>query len=145
MKHSFASWPALLRNNRASGSVVEACVRFERFSPWKSRSPLLPGAVGPPEPSFGRKLFSEAQASIRVPSTLKCSVDSRRLTLATMMPPIFLSLLEAYRACVLDEYELITMKGFDAATSDLLAQHLREALDDILTTLISRVRKERGQ
>src|SRR5215204_6613612 len=33
------------------------------------------------EPSFGRKLFIDAQASISVPSTLKCSVDSRRLTL----------------------------------------------------------------
>src|SRR5688572_8560510 len=43
-------------------------------------SPLRPGAEGPPEPSFGRKLFIDAQASISVPSTLKCSVDSRLLS-----------------------------------------------------------------
>src|SRR5215213_5833792 len=39
---------------------------------------VAPG--GSPEPSFGRKLFIEAQASISVPSTLPCSVDSRRFT-----------------------------------------------------------------
>lgn len=49
--------------------------------------------------------------------------------------------LEDYRARVMDEYETVTFKGFDAATSDLLAQHLREALDDILTTLVSRARE----
>jgi hypothetical protein len=43
----------------------------------------------PPEPSpsssplrsdFGRKLFIDAQASISVPSTLKCSLESSRFT-----------------------------------------------------------------
>jgi hypothetical protein len=29
---------------------------------------------------LGRKLFIEAQASMSVPSTLKCSLDRRRLT-----------------------------------------------------------------
>jgi hypothetical protein len=46
-----------------------------RFPPWKfapsSSSPL---------PSLGRKLFCEAQASISVPSTEKCSSDSSGLT-----------------------------------------------------------------
>jgi hypothetical protein len=51
--------------------VVETCVSFERFSLWKLRSPLRPGAGGSPEPSFGRKLFIDAQASISVPSTEK--------------------------------------------------------------------------
>jgi hypothetical protein len=32
-------------------------------------------------PSLGRKLFSDAQASISVPSTEKCSLDSSRRTL----------------------------------------------------------------
>src|SRR5512144_294022 len=60
MKQSRLAWPSPLRNSRASASVVERCVSFERFSPWKSRSPLRPGAGGVPEPSFGRKLFGLA-------------------------------------------------------------------------------------
>ena len=44
------------------------------------RSPLRPGPGGSPEPSFGRKLFIEAQASIRVPSTEKWSHDRSRFT-----------------------------------------------------------------
>ena len=58
-----------LRMSRASGSVVDAWVSLLRFSPWKSRSPLRPGPGGVPPPSFGRKLFMLAQATIRVPST----------------------------------------------------------------------------
>src|SRR3984893_14128793 len=42
MWQSLASLPAPLRNKRASGSVVEKCVSFLRFSPWKSRSALRP-------------------------------------------------------------------------------------------------------
>ena len=42
-----------------------------RFSPWKSRSPLRPGAGGSSEPSLARKLFKQAQASTSVPSTEK--------------------------------------------------------------------------
>src|SRR5215831_670036 len=45
---------------------------------------LLPMEVGPPSssplPSLGRKLFCEAQASISVPSTEKCSSDNSGLT-----------------------------------------------------------------
>jgi hypothetical protein len=41
---------------------------------------LRPGPGGEPEPSFGRKLFIEAQASISVPSTEKCSSESSVLT-----------------------------------------------------------------
>ena len=40
------------------------------------------GAGGSPEPSFGRKLLRLAQASNKVPSTEKCSLDNKALTLA---------------------------------------------------------------
>src|SRR5262249_55765498 len=53
-----------------------------RRSPWKSCAPLRPGPGGSPEPSFGRKLFGLAQASSSVPSTEKCSLDNKRLTLS---------------------------------------------------------------
>jgi hypothetical protein len=69
-----------LRISRASGSVVEACVSLLRFSPWKSRSPLRPASGGEPLPSFGRKLFMLAHASISVPSTEKWSSDSSAFT-----------------------------------------------------------------
>ena len=60
MKHSLASLPLPLRNSRASGSVVEACVWFSRFS---HESPL-PGCAPRREgggASLGRKLFRDAQ------------------------------------------------------------------------------------
>jgi hypothetical protein len=41
---------------------------------------LRPVAGGSPPPSFGRKLFMLAQASINVPSTEKCSAESSSLT-----------------------------------------------------------------
>ena len=62
------------------------CVWLERFSPRKSAGalrppPIMPLDVPPPSGgSFGRKLFIEAHASISVPSTEKCSLDSNRLT-----------------------------------------------------------------
>ena len=77
MKQSFASLPAPLRNSLASGSVVEAWVSLLRFWPRKSCSPLRPASGGGPDPSFGRKLLVLAQASSSVPSTEKCSVESR--------------------------------------------------------------------
>ena len=49
-----------------------------RVAPWKSRSPLRPRAGGPPDPSFGCKLFMLAHASISAPSTERCSDDSSR-------------------------------------------------------------------
>ena len=55
------------------GSVALAWVSFERFSPRKSRSPLRPPSGGAPPPSFGRKLFIDAQALSSVPSTVKWS------------------------------------------------------------------------
>jgi hypothetical protein len=62
--------------------VVEAWVALERTSPRKFTSALRPPSDGgSSEPSLGLKLFIEAQASIRVPSTEKCSVDNRRFTL----------------------------------------------------------------
>src|SRR5215467_469480 len=86
MWQSFASFPAPLRNSRASGSVVEKCVSFLRFSPRKLRSALRPPLRAPPPdggpslPSLGTKLFMLAQASISVPSTEKCSLESRPRT-----------------------------------------------------------------
>src|ERR1700726_3651700 len=41
---------------------------------------LRPGPGGSPEPSFGRKLLRLAQASSKVPSTEKCSLDNKALT-----------------------------------------------------------------
>src|SRR5215472_12560860 len=52
-----------------------ACVSFLRFCPWKLAPPS-----SSPLPSLGRKLFCEAQASISVPSTEKCSSDNSGLT-----------------------------------------------------------------
>jgi hypothetical protein len=46
--------------------------------------------------------------------------------------------LKDYRARVLDEYREATIKGADAATSDLLAQELYDALDTILSRVIAR-------
>jgi len=80
MWQSCAGCPEDLQNSLASGSVVEAWVSLLRFSPWKSRSPLRPGSGGAPLPSLGQKLFMLAQASIRVPSTEKCSDDSSGAT-----------------------------------------------------------------
>src|SRR6516164_5648270 len=67
--------PPGLRLSRQSGSVVLACVSFLRFWPWKLAPPS-----SSPLPSLGRKLFCEAQASISVPSTEKCSSDNSGLT-----------------------------------------------------------------
>src|SRR5512133_801621 len=83
MKQSWLCWPLPLRNSRASSSVAERWVSLERFSPLKSRSPLRPGAGSSPEPSFGRKLFRLAHAWISVPSTEKCSQESRPSTRAS--------------------------------------------------------------
>lgn len=48
-----------------------------RFSPLKSTVGLRPPSSGGLlDPSFATKLFIEAQASIRVPSTVKCSEDT---------------------------------------------------------------------
>src|SRR5271157_722014 len=64
-----------VRYSRASRSVVDSCVSFQRGSPRKSTVGLPGssggGAVSPA--SFFWKLFQLAQASISVPSTVKCS------------------------------------------------------------------------
>lgn len=71
----------------ASGSVVLRCVLLDRFSPLKSADALRPPPSAPPlsvrpasPGSLGLKLFGEAQASIEVPSTEKCSLDSSFFT-----------------------------------------------------------------
>src|SRR6266702_3545780 len=80
MWQSLAACPAAFLYSRASRSVVEAWVSLLRGLPRKSASPLRPGAGGSPEPSFGLKLFMLAHASINVPSTEKCSSDSKGST-----------------------------------------------------------------
>jgi hypothetical protein len=67
----------LLRAKRASGSVVEPWVALKRRSPWKSTVGLPGSRGGGRGVSFRRKLFSPAHASIKVPSTVKCSADNR--------------------------------------------------------------------
>ncbi len=64
--------PALFLNSRASASVVLAWVSLQRSCPLKFTSGLRPGGV-PLSSSLRLKLLCEAQASISVPSTLKCS------------------------------------------------------------------------
>ena len=58
------------------------CVAFERFSPLKLAGVLRPPPLGSSLSGggFGLKLFLEAQASVSVPSTEKCSLDNSRLT-----------------------------------------------------------------
>ena len=51
--------------------------------------------------------------------------------------------LEGYRSRVLSEYNEATIKNVDAATSDAWAQELVDALDALLSPLISRVRENR--
>src|SRR6266516_3479860 len=80
----------LLRMSRASGSVVDACVWLVRSSPRKL-TVGLPGSSGggrsPGASSRGRKLLSEAHASIKVPSTVKCSVEISRAVFARSTIP----------------------------------------------------------
>ena len=72
---SFGLLALALAASFASGSVVDSCVSFERFSPWKSTVGLPGSSGGVPRrlPSFFLKLLSDAHASISVPSTVKCS------------------------------------------------------------------------
>src|SRR3954469_22002502 len=71
---SFASLPSPLRARRALGSVVVSCVSLQRRSPKSTVG--LPGSSGggPFLLSLGLKLFTHAQASTSVPSTVKCSL-----------------------------------------------------------------------
>src|SRR5208337_4894346 len=71
---SLASLPVPFFASLASGSVVDWWVAFWRRWPWKFTLGLprsSGGSVGPS--SLRLKLLSEAQASISVPSTVKCS------------------------------------------------------------------------
>ena len=74
----FAVCPFPFVANFDSGSVVDSCVSFFRFLPRKFTDGL-PGSSGGSRSSFrsplGRKLFKLAHASIKVPSTVKCSCD----------------------------------------------------------------------
>src|SRR4029077_12304236 len=64
------------RASRASESLFDACVSFDRRSPRKF-TVGLPGSTGGGSglPAFGWKLFILAHASSNVPSTPKCSSD----------------------------------------------------------------------
>jgi hypothetical protein len=79
MKLSLASLPRPLRNSRVRiggrGVAVAAAPLAVEV-----RSPLRPPAGGSSESSLGRKFFMLADASMSVPSTEKCSSESRRLT-----------------------------------------------------------------
>ena len=61
VKESLASLPLPFLARRASGSVVEAWVALERFSPWKSTSSLRPWAGGSSE---GDRLLDENSSSM---------------------------------------------------------------------------------
>ena len=74
-------------NSQAPLSVAEAWVAFERRLPRKSRTALRSAGGSSSPPSLRRKLFIDAQASISVPSTEKCSSDSSRRTRAPAAPP----------------------------------------------------------
>jgi hypothetical protein len=73
---SFASLPLPFRASFASGSVVDSCVAFERFSLWKS-------TVGLPGSSGGRPiaglLVLLAKALKRCPRLDQCAVDGEVL------------------------------------------------------------------
>ena len=75
----------------ASGSVMEECVSFLRFSPWKSRgiaasTPRTFPEGGLPS-SLSTKLFMLARASINVRSTEKCSLDKSLRTCGRFSTP----------------------------------------------------------
>ena len=57
---------------------VCVCVSLERCWPWKSMCGLRPGGGGSSVPSRRRMLLTADQASISVPSKLKCSDYSSR-------------------------------------------------------------------
>src|SRR5438552_18663255 len=66
-----------MRASRASGSAVDAWVVLRRRSPWKS-TVGLPGSSGSAGgASFRLKLLRLVHASTNVPSTVKCSSESR--------------------------------------------------------------------
>ena len=78
------AWPLCRRlcgtaGHRGGGRAMRI---VPALSPWKSRSVLRPPRRRRPlpegglRPAFGTKLFMLAQASISVPSTEKCSLDS---------------------------------------------------------------------
>src|SRR5450631_3565372 len=74
-KHSLASLPLPLRADIASGSVVKPCVSLVRVLPRKSTPPRP--SLGGGGPSLGLKLLAPAHASISVPSTVRCSEESK--------------------------------------------------------------------
>ena len=74
---SVAAVLLLLRYSLDSSSVVERCVSLLRGSPRQSS-----GGRSSSEPSLRRTLLWLAQAWMSVPSTLKCSPESRRVKAA---------------------------------------------------------------
>ncbi len=86
-KLNFAGWPLPLRISFASGSVLDSCVLLLRVSPRKSTMPVPSGPDLGGSPSLRFKLLKEAQDSISVPSTVKCSSESSRCSWACLMMP----------------------------------------------------------
>ena len=66
-----------LAGRPGAGSVVDACVALRRRSPWRFTVGLPGSSGGVGGAPLRLKLLSPAHASISVPSTVKCSVDSR--------------------------------------------------------------------
>ena len=66
----------LSARRRPAGAPSPGSVLFELFSPLKSTAGFPGSSVEFPEPvHFLLKLFCQAHASIKVPSTVKCSSD----------------------------------------------------------------------
>src|SRR5680860_815986 len=149
---SLASLPLPLRASRASGSVLEAWVVFERGSPWKSTLGFLPvPRVGTSPPSWsspsslGRKLFKEAAASIKVPSTLKCSRE--RNFLASASPGIFLKEMPATSAVKIRSRFLVKLVGCQAPCENRNPTSFTKNRDRILTAEVAGIffEKIRGE
>src|SRR6266516_1816026 len=88
-----AAWPCPLQAKRASGSVIERCVRFERRSPRKFTYGLPGSSSGAASATVvsrsasGLTRFIEAHACSNVPSTLKCSALTKPSSIAWRTTP----------------------------------------------------------
>src|SRR5258707_12227204 len=104
-----------------------ACVSFLRFCPWKLAPPS-----SSPLPSLGRKLFCEAQASISVPSTEKCSSDNSGLTCGWFKSLVMSEYLAALQpVAVLREHgrvphQVVGRKSHEPAVQKIVVQLLHQ-------------------
>ena len=123
---SFAFRSRLLCRCRTSGSVVPAWGIWRRRVPRKSTDGW-PGAsfvAGDGGPFLGRKLLIEVTASIRVPSTLKCSSDSK---LSASAPHTTSSTRARRASCASSHYRfLVNTRGIEAALDQAHVQEPAE-------------------